>query len=218
MENSGAVPVYLSFPTFLNAIASLRKNGISDKIDRAIFSSRSVVDQSQIISAFRFLGLVDNSNNTQQSLRDLINSKENSQKEKYVLKKILEDSYSNIFQYDLKTVTSAQIETIIGEYGTRGATKARAVRFFIKASEYCGIEISSLLTEGTRRKHRLVMDRNKHMGLGVSGQDMKIIDLPGAKGKLSITGTFNLFDLVGDERKLVFGIIDLMEEYEKKTK
>ena len=218
MENSGSVPVYLSFPTFLNAIVSLRKVGLSEKIDRATFSSRSIVDQSQIMSAFRFLGLVDTSSYTQQSLRDLISSKTNSKEEKSVLRKILEDSYFKIFQHNLETVTLDQIETIIEEYGSRGATKARAIRFFIKATEYCGIEISSSLMGSARRKHRPLINRNKRMELGVSGKAMKIIDLPGAKGKLSITGTFNLFDLAGDERKLVFGIIDLMEEYEKKNK
>ncbi len=45
----------------------------------------------------------------------------------------------------------------------------------------------------------------------------KTISLPNSNGQLSVTGNFNLFGLVGEERELVFGIIDKMSEYEEKS-
>lgn len=45
---------------------------------------------------------------------------------------------------------------------------------------------------------------------------MKSIQLPNVGGSLTISGTFNAFMLVGEERDLLFQIIDLMTDYEKK--
>ena len=234
MDNDALVPVYLSFRTFLGAITNLRENGLPDKVDKSVFGSRSGADQSQIISAFKFLGLIDKDNNTQQSLKDLVNSQEKSKEEKTILGQILADRYSKVFEHNLKTATPMQVETTIGEYGSKGTTKDRAVRFFIKTLEYCEIEISPRLTEGTRTRRRTSTNNPKNGGAKsprprkktedkytkpvISSQAMKTINLPDAKGELSVTGTFNPFELVGGERELVFGIIDLMEEYEKKAK
>jgi hypothetical protein len=42
------------------------------------------------------------------------------------------------------------------------------------------------------------------------------IQLPTANGSLTLSGTFNAFDLVGDERALVFALLDLMQDFESK--
>jgi hypothetical protein len=42
------------------------------------------------------------------------------------------------------------------------------------------------------------------------------VDLPEVGGKLTISGTFNPFRLVGEERALVFAISDLMSNFQKK--
>ena len=44
------------------------------------------------------------------------------------------------------------------------------------------------------------------------------VELPGAKGTLTLSGRFNAFDLVGDERALVFALLDLMQDFEAKQK
>ena len=40
-------------------------------------------------------------------------------------------------------------------------------------------------------------------------------EIPLAGGVLSVTGTFNPLELVGDERALVFAIVDLLREFER---
>ena len=46
---------------------------------------------------------------------------------------------------------------------------------------------------------------------------MKVIELPQAGGNLTLSGTFNPFELVGSERDLVYSIIDRMQEFEAAT-
>jgi len=50
------------------------------------------------------------------------------------------------------------------------------------------------------------------------GNAMKTVALPAVNGTLTISGTFNAFGLTGDERKLVYDIIDMMNAFEDKTK
>lgn len=47
---------------------------------------------------------------------------------------------------------------------------------------------------------------------------MRTISLPVAKGTLTLSGSFNPFQLIGEERDLVYQIIDKMNEYEQKAK
>ena len=238
MENKieKLVPVYLSFSTFQSVVTSLREHGLPKQIDKSAFSSRSGGEQSQIISAFKFLGFLDENDNTQPSLRKLVDSEKESQEEKAILEEIIRDRYAKVFEHDLNTATPKQIENAIGDYGAKGTTRDRAVRFFIKALEFCEISISARLTQGSRTSRRSPNSNTKNEMLkpskrkkkkdddytappsGSSRHAMKTISLPGAAGELSITGNFNLFDLVGEERELVFGIIDRMNEHEKKSK
>jgi hypothetical protein len=44
---------------------------------------------------------------------------------------------------------------------------------------------------------------------------MKTVTLVGAKGVLTLSGDFSFFDLAGDERELVFTIIDKMKAFEE---
>ena len=65
---------YLPFRTFLSAIESL-EHGIPKNIDRTIWRNQSGVTQSQILMAFRFFGLVDDSDQPTELLHELVEKK-----------------------------------------------------------------------------------------------------------------------------------------------
>ncbi len=237
MENKieDLVPVYLSFSTFQSAVSSLREHGLPSKIDKSAFSTRSGADQSQIISALKFMGFIDNEDNTQPSLKKIIGATTGSKEEKDALIEVIKNRYSKVFEFDLTTATIKQIINAIGEYGSTGSTKDRAVRFFIKICEYCDIPLSTRLTQNTRsrtkstntagktsnqktRKKKKIEGVDDEPPIPNKNEAMKTISLPGAGGTLTISGTFNFFGLVGDERELVYGIIDKMTEHENKPK
>jgi len=224
-------PAYVSLTTFLSAIQTLREHGLPPRIDRSVWGSRSGADQSQIICALRFLGLIDDSGATQEALKRLVASEPGSAEEKAVLAEVLKASYPEIFRVGLESVTPLQLEQAIGEYGPKGSTKARAVRFFVRAAEYAGIPMSPRLIRGKRvrtgrrngasRTRRTTKDQHEsktHKQLPAGeAQAIRTIRLPGAGGSLTVSGTFNPFSLAGDERALVFSIIDKMDEFERRV-
>jgi hypothetical protein len=232
-------PVYVSFPTFQSAINNLRAHGLPPKLDRSAWSSRSGAEQGQIVSALKFLGLIDKDGNTQQALRDFVSKTENSDDERRLLSELLKARYQKIFSgLDLKTATPKQLEDAIGEYGPTGATRDRAIRFFVKAAEQAKIPLSPRLTRKLRSRTSAPLGnaepsndgsvppraRKRKRGSGSEPQKnanenysnaMKTVTLRLAGGELALSGTFNALELEGDERKLVYDIVDLMKKYER---
>jgi hypothetical protein len=234
------LPPYLPFATFRVSVQSLRTHGVPDKLDRTAWDSRSGGDRVLISSAFRFFGLVDEQGNPQPILKRLTSVEENSDGEKAILKQLIEYAYSDVCRMNLKTATIGLIAEAIEKMGVTGATRDRAVRFFLKAAHHSGIVLSSRLTskmrargesdsaktpedaeESTnggaprRRKRRSQTDTTDHRSQSHSGgAAVKTLTLRGTGGELTLSGTFNAFDLDGAERKLVYDIIDLMKQYE----
>jgi hypothetical protein len=236
------LPPYLPFATFRAAVQSLRVHGIPDKLERTAWDSRSGGDKVLINSAFQFFGLMDEQGNPQQILKKLTSVEENSDGEKLILKQLIEYAYANVFSLNLRTATIGLIAEAIGKMGVTGATRDRAVRFFIKAAHHSGIVLSSRLTSKMRsrsesdngntrdeieestsatssvrpcRRRRtpgeIVDHRNSNPTPGTA---VRTVSLRGTAGELTLSGTFNAFDLDGAERKLVYDIIDLMKKYE----
>jgi hypothetical protein len=153
---------------------------------------------------------------------------------------LLRENYEKLFELNLKTATPGQVSDAIASYGPTGATRDRAVRFFLKAAYHCGIPLSSRLTAGMRSKDSsdpsdtedapqvtIPRRRRRRTSVGetperhedeISGRAVKTVSLRETGGTLTLSGTFNPFELDGDERKLVYDIIDLMKSYEQKKR
>jgi hypothetical protein len=235
------LPPYLPFATFQAAIQSLRVHGVPDKLDRTAWDSRSGADRLLIIAALKFFGLMDEQENPQPILRKLTSVPENSEQEKVILKQLIEYSYSDVFKYNLATATIAMLKQAIEGMGVTSSTRDRSVRFFIKAAHHCGIALSGRLTKGLRsrsesdssktadegeesnpaiprakrRRKTLNANGDRMENPPPSGMAVRTVPLRNG-GELTLSGTFNPFDLDGEDRKLVYDIIDLMKAYETK--
>ena len=232
-ESQTTVPPYVSFKTFLSGIQALRDHGLPPEIDRSAWASKSGADQSTLLSAFKFLGLLDMSGATQKVLHDLVATEPNTPEEQSLLGTILRQQYTKVFDLDLTTATPNQVSDAIGSYGPTGSTKDRAYRFFLKAAEYGGVAVSGRLLKGAKGTAASVNGgttktrrRGKRKAPPVvdsppddssQGTAFKTVDLPNAGGRLTLSGTFNTFELDGDERDLVFGVIDQMKAFDKKA-
>ena len=230
-ESAARVAPYVSFKTFQSGVQALRSHGLPEQIDRSVWLSKSGADQTALLSAFRFLGLIDAKDRAQPPLEKLVEAPEGAPAEKEVLGTAIRQSYADLFQQNLETITPVQLAEAIGKYGPTGSTRDRAVRFFLKAAAHCGVKISGRLTarkprasasgktngNGPRQTSRKAMPPPSPLQGREGAAAMKVIELPQAGGSLTLSGAFNPFELVGAERELVFSIIDLMQAFEATT-
>lgn len=221
-HDSKKAAVYVGWTTFNNSIQVLATQGIPNRIDRTVFPGYAGSVQSQLLAGLKFLGLIaDPDGKPTADLRALAVSDEAAKKKQ--LEKILRERYADLFKLDLMKTTSGELDDQMAKsYGVTGSTRARAVRFFLAAVAYLGIEISPHLakakaTNGVagpkkRRqatKQKPLVEAPPSPGSGTSKQ----VTLESG-GTLTLTGIFDPFTLTPTDRTFVFKLIDDLERYE----
>jgi hypothetical protein len=223
-----ATPPYLPYKTLLSSLDNLGQ-GVPPKIDRSIWKNQPGSVQSQILSAYKFLGLIDDLTNPTLTLRKLV---EHRASPASVLKPLIEERFSEVLKHDLATMTTAMLNTEFQTvYGVDGDVKKKATRFFLQAAKANGMTLSKFLLDQTRvstgpRKKRVKRDAE---GVGNGDGDFENeVETPtgGTKkqvtltsgGELKLTISVDLFELSTEDRNFVFGLIDSLKAYEQKSK
>jgi hypothetical protein len=213
---------FATFETGLDKLAHL--GGIPPKIDHSVFLSMGGLQKGQVISAFKFLGLID-SNGIPDPLLSKLALNKDTRKE--ILRTILEERYPNISVSDLATMSPGQLDTKLSDktYNVSGATRQKARTFLLKAAEYAGIPLSKLLTtkgpRGGRNGPKKTSDKGKGSTAatpkpkeqsGNSGTE-KTVELKNG-GTVTLSLDVNILELKGNDRKFVFELIDKLDVYE----
>ncbi len=222
MKTEKRIAAYVPFKTFLTALETLESGGVPKQIDRSIWRSFSGLVQSQVLGAFRFLGLVEGDAPTPE-LRKLVEDKQNRPA---VLRRMLEKSYSGLVSRDLTKMTGTMLDGLMGKYGVTGATKRKAVTFFLQAAKYTELPLSRFLlsqtrsSPGIRRKKKIGPGEATVNGRGapapqsaLNSGSTKAIELQNSV-KLSLTVSADLFAMAAEDRKFVLSLVEKLEEYE----
>jgi len=217
-------PPYLPYKTLLSSLDNLGQ-GIPPKLDRSIWKNQPGTVQSQILSAYKFLGLMNDASGPTELLRELVQHRATPGP---VMKKIIEAKYKPILTHDLTTMTTTMLNSEFETaFGVEAETKKKAVRFFLQATKANGFTLSKFLLDqtrvsaGTRKKRtKRDSDNNGDNGLDEDGdvaaeREVKTIALKSG-GELSFSLTVDLFALSKDDREFVFGLIDTLQAYEAK--
>jgi hypothetical protein len=225
-DESRAVPPYLPYKTFLSSLENLGQ-GIPPKIDRSIWKNQPGTVQSQILSAYRFLGLMSDQTSPTGELKTLV---ENRAAPGPTLKAIIDDKYSPILKHDLATMTTTMLAAEFeAAFGVDGETKKKSIRFFLQAAKANGMTLSKFLLDQTRvsagpRKKRTPRSVDSSVGGEGGFEDEDETPVEGHRkqislqsgGKLTLTISVDLFDLSSKDRDFVFGLIDSLKTYEEK--
>jgi hypothetical protein len=219
---------YVSWGTFKKALEQLSQGVPPNRIDRTVFPGIAWAVQNQLFTALRFLGFIDSTNKPTDQLGAYATLEEEDARKAF-LQAILESQYSALFALDLKKTTPGELAQKMGEsYGVGGDTKEKAVRFFLSASDYVGVELSPLFemgkktgnanttaqSRGRRRIARAVRVTPISPEPATNGGTSRTVTLASG-GTLTISASLDLFALSADDRKFVFQLIDQLESYEK---
>ena len=141
---------YVSYRTFRNFL-ELLKEGLPARIDRSVWGPRySGTTGQQLMTALKALNLINENGTPNNSLENLVNS--NGTQRQLLIKNILEEKYSEIFQIDLVRATRSQFNEIFRSVGINDGILNKCQLFFIQACPDAGIELSSYILA---RRHGL---------------------------------------------------------------
>lgn len=150
---------YIPLMTLENFTGKLKATVVPPVIDSSLTQSMSGGMAGALMSALKFLGLVDANGRTRQSLRDLVEA-HGTENWKVALRKVVTPAYKDIIgDLDLLTATPAMLESRFREVGkAQGQVLEKAVRFYLAALAATEEPISPLLkarkarTTSTARK------------------------------------------------------------------
>lgn len=214
---------YLPFSTFLTALSVL-KHGLPSQLHPSVFTTLSGTARSQLMSAFRFLELIDADNRPTGKLEDLVGA-DDEQSQKIVMRLVLEDAYPAIAELAARNGAVQQLRDEIGEFNVQGDTARKAVSFFMRAAEWSGLPTSPHWKAATKRgprKSAPTTRPRRRAGTLVTPQvppasrtapgTARTVELRSG-GTVSLSVDADIFALDGIDRQWLFGIIDQLRAY-----
>ncbi len=143
------LPPYVSYRTFCNFVDGLR-NGVPARIDRSYWGDMfSGSSGNQLVTALRFLSLVDANGVPTGQLRQLVSAKGTQKTD--LLKEITSKSFSFLNSLDPQTATYAQLREAFHQTFELGSDVSRkCIKFFVALAGDAGIPLSPFVTKRFR--------------------------------------------------------------------
>jgi hypothetical protein len=226
MANTAAEPAknqvaYVPYRTFKSAIEQLEQHGLVNRIDRTLWPSFSGVIQSQLISAFRFLSLIEADGTPTDMLHQLVNDKDGR---KASLRQLLKDAYPSLMAIDLTKATIGEFNDVMRGYELSPETTKKASSFFLQAAKDAELPMSKHILAKTRavRKRRAGNGRPREEANGSitsviprsSNGPARVIQLDGGI-TLTVATSADTFNMTKSDREFVAKILDLLDNYEE---
>lgn len=145
-ESSRPNPPYIPLMTLDNFIGKLKATVVPPVIDSSLTQSMSGGMSGALMSALRFLGLIEQGGKVRAPLKDLV-AAHKTEKWKAALVAVITPAYKNIVgDLDLMTATPAMLEERFRTNGKcAGQVLEKAVRFYLAALTATDQSISPLL-------------------------------------------------------------------------
>jgi len=145
------LPPYVSYRTFINFLDGLQQT-MPARIDRSYWGDRlSGSTGTQLVSALRFLDLIDINGFPTVKLRQLVATRGSQRTD--LLKQITHESYSFFFlsQVDPQAATYSQLEEAFHDnYQIASDVARKCIKFFIGLASDGGMKLSPFVTKKTR--------------------------------------------------------------------
>ena len=149
-----SLPPYVSYRTFRNFIDGLHM-GMPSRIDRSYWGERlSGSNGTQLMTALRFLGLIDSDGIPQTRLRQLISARGTQRSE--ILKQIAYTTFSFLAERSLdpQAATYSQLEeAFYNTYQVTGDVARKCIKFFVSLEGDAGIILSPFIMKKSRTLH-----------------------------------------------------------------
>ncbi len=150
-KSQRGLPPYVSYRTFWNFIDGLQQ-GIPARLDRSYWGEKfSGSTGTQLMSALRFLGLLDASDAPTSRLRQLVSAK--GQQRTELLRQITSEAFVFLQEgsLDPKIATYAQLQEVFRDaFQSTDDVRRKCITFFVVLASDAGISLSPSITKRFR--------------------------------------------------------------------
>lgn len=154
-RNKKRSPPYVSYRSFLTLLEELQR-GVPARIDRSYWGDKfSGSTGTQLMSALRFLNLMDSSGVPTKQLKELAVARGTAKTE--ILKKVSHESFSfllsNSFECDKATYAQLE-ETFHDLYQVDRDVARKCIKFFTELASDAGIHLSPFITKKAKNSRQ----------------------------------------------------------------
>jgi len=181
-EKKRQIPPYVSYKTFSSFLVSL-PDYLPTPIDRsywgAIYSDHT---GTKLMSAMRFLNLIDANSRATTRLRVLVPA--TGAHRAALLRQVAEEAYSSILRgiVDTQNATCAELEAVFqNTYQTKIDVCHKCIRFFIAFCEDAGIPLSSQITKNWKIPSSNQGINNINKKIDISSDNYPSMAIPAGK-------------------------------------
>jgi hypothetical protein len=207
---------YLPWKTFFHSFDPFTQ-GIPPKIHRTLWRQSGFM-QGLIMGSYRFFGLIDADDKPTAILSKVAGSPDARAD---LMRDLLKAGYPEIMAHDLTTMTMPILQELIEKYNVGGATKKKAITFFLQAAKFAGLPLSTFIqVRNTGPRRRRGQQANGGEAIETSNaatqspENVKTLEL-NSGGKMILTVSVDFLSLSESDRKFVFDMVDRLKGYTK---
>jgi hypothetical protein len=154
-RNKKRSPPYVSYRSFLTLLEEL-KRGVPSRLDRSYWGDKfSGSTGTQLMSALRFLNIVDAAGTPTNQLKELVNARGPSRGD--ILKKISYESFTFLKNesFEPEKATYSQLEEVFNEqYQVDRDVARKCIKFFTELAGDAGIPLSPFITKKSKNSRQ----------------------------------------------------------------
>lgn len=155
---------YISYQTLRSFVGPLKEHVVPNRIDKSLLKNFSGAVQSQLMTALKFLRLIDADSRPTDALKSLVSAHGTEEWAK-TLNTILKDAYPELFVLPLATASPSEFnEAFKAAYPCEGETLRKGVTFFLNAGREAGVGFSPFLSKGAKPRAGTAKRRVKNNG------------------------------------------------------
>jgi hypothetical protein len=151
-RNKKRSPPYVSYRSFLTLLEELQRGGLPARIDRSYWDQKfSGSTGTQLMSALRFLNLIDANSVPTNYLRDLVAAKGPTRAD--IMKRISQESFTFLSSsnFECEKATYGQLEEVFKEnYQVEHDVARKCIKFFTEMANFSGIPLSPFITKKSK--------------------------------------------------------------------
>jgi hypothetical protein len=150
-ESRAPAAPYTAFSSVKTAVRQMKEHGIPSRVDRSVLTNFSGAVTSQVMTALKFLSLIDSEGRPGNGLKSLVDAIDSESDWPKALAQVLQYAYAPLFAADLQTASPSQFNELFKKnYPGADDVLRKSMTFFLNAAREANIPISKYILKNKK--------------------------------------------------------------------